>query len=361
MPSRTVGFSSCGPPHVTPACAACRCTVHHPRRARRLACPAGLGRAAGQRPLRRRNHADCRPSRRRRPVAAGRANDLDRSGRHRGVRRRRRPWRLLRPAGRRATTTPAGRLRRRVRVRAPRAQAGDRVHLTGRVDERYGRTQFTLSGGVTVCARGQTVTPATLTLPVATPAVLAALEGMRVRLPQTLTVSDTHELGRYGSVVLSHGRLRIPTHVAPPAEAAAIATANARNRIVLDDGSTRRDPATVRYPPPALSAANTRCARATRCAASKACSNCATAHGGCNRLPARRRCSMPPRTRAPRRRPGTRRPTCASCRSTYSTISTATGVAAVSMPRPTAVRKRPPRSRGRRRRSSPRCARCVPT
>ncbi|VWC54768.1 ExeM/NucH family extracellular endonuclease [Burkholderia lata] len=138
-----------------------------------------------------------------------------------------------------------------------RATAGDLVHLTGRVDERYGRTQFTLSGDVNVCARGQKVTPASLTLPVATLSVLAALEGMRVRLPQTLTVSDTYELGRYGSVVLSNGRLRIPTHVAPPAEAAAIATANARNRIVLDDGSNRRDPATVRYPPPALSAANT--------------------------------------------------------------------------------------------------------
>ncbi|WP_423369107.1 ExeM/NucH family extracellular endonuclease [Burkholderia sp. LMG 32019] len=138
-----------------------------------------------------------------------------------------------------------------------RAKAGDLVHLTGRVDERYGRTQFTLSGGVAVCARGQKITPATLTLPVATLSVLAAHEGMRVRLPQTLTVSDTHELGRYGSVVLSNGRLRIPTHVALPAEAAALAAANARNRIVLDDGSNRTDPATVRYPPPALSAANT--------------------------------------------------------------------------------------------------------
>lgn len=138
-----------------------------------------------------------------------------------------------------------------------RANAGDLVHLTGRIDDRYGRTQFTLTGRIAVCARGRTVTPATLTLPVATPAVLAAHEGMLVRLPQTLTVSDTHELGRYGSVVLSNGRLRIPTQVAPPAEAAALAATNARNRIVLDDGSNRRDRAAVRYPPPALSAANT--------------------------------------------------------------------------------------------------------
>ncbi|KWE55459.1 ExeM/NucH family extracellular endonuclease [Burkholderia sp. MSMB2157WGS] len=144
-------------------------------------------------------------------------------------------------------------------VHAPnaRAEPGDLVHLTGKVDEQYGRTQFTLSGRVTVCARGQTVTPATLALPVASPAVLAAHEAMRVRLPQTLTVSDTYELGRYGSIVLSNGRLRIPTQVALPADAAAQAAANALNRIVLDDGSSRRDPATVRYPPPALSAANT--------------------------------------------------------------------------------------------------------
>ncbi|AZQ54482.1 ExeM/NucH family extracellular endonuclease [Burkholderia cenocepacia] len=144
-------------------------------------------------------------------------------------------------------------------VYAPNAHAepGDLVHLTGKVDERYGRTQFTLTGRVAVCARGQTVTPAALTLPVASPVVLAAHEAMRVRLPQTLTVSDTNELGRYGSIVLSNGRLRAPTQVAPPAEAAAHAAANVLNRIVLDDGSSRRDPAVVRYPPPALSAANT--------------------------------------------------------------------------------------------------------
>ncbi|WP_321857611.1 ExeM/NucH family extracellular endonuclease [Burkholderia cenocepacia] len=138
-----------------------------------------------------------------------------------------------------------------------RAEPGDLVHLTGEVDERYGRTQFTLTGRVAVCARGQTVTPAALTLPVASPAVLGAHEAMRVRLPQTLTVSDTYELGRYGSIVLSNGRLRAPTQVAPPADAAAHAAANALNRLVLDDGSNRRDPAAIRYPPPALTAANT--------------------------------------------------------------------------------------------------------
>ncbi|RQR37518.1 endonuclease [Burkholderia sp. Bp9143] len=144
-------------------------------------------------------------------------------------------------------------------VYAPNAHArpGERVHITGRIEQKYGRTQLALSGHVAVCARGQTVTPAALVLPVDSEAVFAAHEGMRVRFPQTLTVSDTYELGRYGSIVLSHGRLYMPTHVAPPARAAAQAAANARNRIVLDDGSNRVNPATARYPPPALNAANT--------------------------------------------------------------------------------------------------------
>jgi predicted extracellular nuclease len=144
-------------------------------------------------------------------------------------------------------------------VYAPNARVrpGELVHVTGRIEHKYGRTQLALSGHAAVCARGQTVTPASLLLPVDDEAVFAAHEGMRVRFPQTLTVSDTHELGRYGSIVLSHGRLYVPTHVVPPAKAAAQASVNARNRIVLDDGSSRVDPATARYPPPALSAANT--------------------------------------------------------------------------------------------------------
>ncbi|TCW85514.1 endonuclease [Burkholderia sp. SRS-46] len=137
-----------------------------------------------------------------------------------------------------------------------RAAAGDVVHATGRIEEKYGQTQLTLLGGIAVCARGQAVTPATLTLPVDTASAFAAYEGMRVRLPQMLTVSDTYELGRYGSIALSNGRLRTPTQLVEPARAAAQADANARNRIVLDDGSSRQNPATVPYPPPALSAAN---------------------------------------------------------------------------------------------------------
>ena len=138
-----------------------------------------------------------------------------------------------------------------------RAKAGDLVHVTGKIEEKYGQTQLTLSGAIAVCANGQTVTPATLTLPVDSPNAFAAYEGMLVRLPQTLTVTDNYELGRYGSTMLSNGRLRTPTSVVPPSQAQTQIDANARNRLILDDGSNKQNPASVPYPAPELSAANT--------------------------------------------------------------------------------------------------------
>ncbi|WP_425306258.1 ExeM/NucH family extracellular endonuclease [Burkholderia perseverans] len=146
-------------------------------------------------------------------------------------------------------------------VYAPRARAtaGDRVRVTGAIERKYGQTQLTLAGPIAVCAHGRTVSPATLTLPVADAAAFAAVEGMLVRLPQTLTVSEVHELGRYGSILLSRGRLPVPTHLIDAADTAGVraqAGANARNRLILDDGSSRQNPAVVPYPAPGLSAAN---------------------------------------------------------------------------------------------------------
>ncbi|MBB3009135.1 ExeM/NucH family extracellular endonuclease [Cupriavidus alkaliphilus] len=142
-------------------------------------------------------------------------------------------------------------------VYAPRTRAnvGDMVRVSGKIEEKFGQTQLALAGSPVVCTQGVSVTPQTLTLPLASESDLAAMEGMLVRLPQTLTVSDTHELGRYGTVVVSHGRPIAPTQQALPGPAARqAATANARNRLWLDDGSTRQFPAVVPYPPPRLSA-----------------------------------------------------------------------------------------------------------
>ncbi|WP_254615939.1 ExeM/NucH family extracellular endonuclease [Cupriavidus basilensis] len=145
-------------------------------------------------------------------------------------------------------------------VHAPRAaaRAGDLVRVLGTVEERAGQMRLRLSGPATVCAAGQAVTPETITLPTPHTGSLAAYEGMLVRLPQTLTVSETFELGRYGSVVLSLGRPPLPTNVALPGEAAAAqAAANALNRLVLDDGYSRQNPPRVIHPAPGLSASNT--------------------------------------------------------------------------------------------------------
>ncbi len=144
-------------------------------------------------------------------------------------------------------------------VYAPRyvARAGDLLRLAGTVEERYGQTQLALWGTPSVCATGRVVTPASLTLPVPSETALRAREGMLVSLPQALTVNDTHELGRYGSLLLGHGRLRIPTAVAALREGAAqVAADNALNRLVLDDGSSQQNPVVVPYPAPALSTAN---------------------------------------------------------------------------------------------------------
>ena len=145
-------------------------------------------------------------------------------------------------------------------VHAPRAaaHAGDLVRVLGTIEERSGQMQLRQSGRATVCASDQAVTPAVITLPVPHTGALAAYEGMLVRLPQTLTVSETFELGRYGSVVLSHGRLPLPTNVALPGTgAAAQAAANALNRLTLDDGSGRQNPPLVIHPAPGLGASNT--------------------------------------------------------------------------------------------------------
>jgi len=137
-----------------------------------------------------------------------------------------------------------------------RVNAGDRLRVTGTVEEYHGLTQLRATGR-RLCERNVPVAPVPLMLPFADPADREALEGMLVSVAQPLTVSDTHELARYGSLTLSHGRLFIPTQVAAPgAPARAVRAANALNRIQLDDGSHVGNPATVRYPRGGLAANN---------------------------------------------------------------------------------------------------------
>ncbi len=63
-------------------------------------------------------------------------------------------------------------------------------------------------------------------------------------MPQTLTVTEHFQLGRFGQVLMSSGgRLQQPTNVvAPGAPAAALQAANDLNKIIFDDASQGAEP-----------------------------------------------------------------------------------------------------------------------
>ncbi len=84
------------------------------------------------------------------------------------------------------------------------------------------------------------------------PASWEALEGMQVRIAAPLTLSAHHQLARHGELTVAFdGRLWQPSELAAAGtdEHAALEAGNARRRLRLDDGSSRRDPDTVGYLP----------------------------------------------------------------------------------------------------------------
>ena len=119
---------------------------------------------------------------------------------------------------------------------------GDVIRVTGTAGENQGQSQVSV-GTVVNCGTG-TVTPTDVTFPVASPDFLEQYEGMLVRLPQTMYVTEHFQLGRFGQVVLSSGgRLQQPTNILPPGPApAALQIANNLNRIILDDASQAQNP-----------------------------------------------------------------------------------------------------------------------
>jgi uncharacterized protein len=113
-------------------------------------------------------------------------------------------------------------------------------------------TQIAQVSQVEVCGAAEPIRPRKLKLPVESLADLEAAEGMLVRFDQTLSVTETFTLGRFGELVLSpRSRLYHPNNhpTLAPDDARAL---NARSRIVLDDGSTVQNPAPI----PNLSAAD---------------------------------------------------------------------------------------------------------
>ena len=133
------------------------------------------------------------------------------------------------------------------------------VRVSGTVDEYFGRTELKTLTEVTVCSQGNSVVATAVNLPFADAAYLERYEGMLVQLPQTLTVTETYNLGRYAEIMVSSGgRLFNPTNiVAPGAAAIAQQAANDLNRIFIDDANSTQNPDPIIYPAPKLTALNT--------------------------------------------------------------------------------------------------------
>jgi predicted extracellular nuclease len=157
---------------------------------------------------------------------------------------------------------------------------GDVVTAVGKVIEFGGLTELTTEGvGVASLTRTATAavlpTPATLRFPAATATAFERYEGMRVTVPEPLTVTDNESLGQFGELLLSSGGLLIgPTSVIDPNDDPATGTtstgatnvpainarvaADALRTLLLDDGSTRS------YPVPTPHLTGTDSATATR-------------------------------------------------------------------------------------------------
>jgi len=140
-------------------------------------------------------------------------------------------------------------------------KVGDLVRVTGTVSEFFGETQFS---NVTVeivdnVDNSGLVTPAIITFPIASTitnsdgaliADLEAYEGMLVTIPQELTVADLFTLGRFGDIGLyADGRLETYTQNNAPSVAGfqAYQDLAVRNTVILDDGSTIQNPATIPF------------------------------------------------------------------------------------------------------------------
>ncbi len=127
---------------------------------------------------------------------------------------------------------------------APTVAIGDKVQVTGAVDEFFGLTQLDNDNddlAVEIMSSGQSLpTAASLNFPLESAEDFEAYEGMLVNFSQDLVVTDQFNLGRFGEVVLSTERLYQFTETNAPSVAgfAAHNDLKVRSQILLDDGST---------------------------------------------------------------------------------------------------------------------------
>ncbi|SFM00111.1 ExeM/NucH family extracellular endonuclease [Marinobacter zhejiangensis] len=138
------------------------------------------------------------------------------------------------------------------------ASPGQLLRIAAEVTEFGGLTELAPVSDIADCGSADLPPAMAVTLPWTSADAAEAFEGMRVQFPQALVVNDNYDLGRYGSLTLGSARAFIPTQVVSPgSDAALLAEMNALDRLILDDGSNRQNPATIPYPTPELSASQT--------------------------------------------------------------------------------------------------------
>ncbi|MEM9213054.1 MAG: ExeM/NucH family extracellular endonuclease [Cyanobacteria bacterium P01_F01_bin.150] len=137
---------------------------------------------------------------------------------------------------------------------------GDRVQVTGTVEEDDNLTRLAGVSAVTIQSSNNALpTALSVNLPLTSTNALEPYEGMRIVLPQSLTVTDVYDLGRGGLIeVASGGPLETPTNTMMPGGDAAYQEMDLHlNRLIIDDGSDTPNPDPISYPGAGLSATNT--------------------------------------------------------------------------------------------------------
>jgi uncharacterized protein len=139
--------------------------------------------------------------------------------------------------------------------------AGQLVRVTGFARERFNQTTINGSNSntspVTIivqCGTGAAATPVDVTMPFDSPTYLERFEGMLVRFPQPLVISEYFNYDRFGELVLAlplDGETRPFTGTAidePGVPANGRTLANSLRRITLDDGLGSENPSFTRHP-----------------------------------------------------------------------------------------------------------------
>ncbi len=139
---------------------------------------------------------------------------------------------------------------------------GQVVRVTGYARERFNQTTINGSNSNTAvvplanivdCGSGS-IAPIEVNMPFTSPEYLEGFEGMLVKFPQSLVISEYFNYDRFGEIILSlpfegQSRMFTPTSVVEPGAAAIdLAYQNSLRRITLDDVNSAQNPAALRHP-----------------------------------------------------------------------------------------------------------------